>query len=246
MPLPATPALLAAALLLAGEALPAAEPTAPAPAPTTPPVAPSAQPEVNQAQRLVFMNDGMRNVPAGSGLEYRFSRRGKDMKDYQDRVKVTVTRVAEDGGRDLQFDFLSEGFHIDFHPTTGYRGNPVPIQFLERDIKEMAEATEGDAGYFRNRIRKAFTHPDLQPVKIEVDGKPLDGVQVTVRPYADDPNIAKFKSYANKRYEFVFAEQVPGGLWQIRTTVPGDTGEAPVIAPVIEEQLTFEHLTPAG
>lgn len=237
MPTPTIETILSAALLLAGTALAAAEPTAPPP--SAAPSAPTAQPEINQAQQLVFMNDLLRQVPAGGVLEYRFTRRGKDLRDIQDRVKATVTRVAPDGRRDLTFDFLSEGLHLDFHPATDYRGNPVPIQFLERDIKEMAEATEGDIGYFRNRIRNAFSHPDVRPVRILVDGQELEGTRVTVTPYIDDPNIANFKTYANKRYDFLFSEQVPGGLYQIRTAVPADN-DAP---PVIEEQLTFERLT---
>ncbi|HYN77258.1 MAG TPA: hypothetical protein VES73_05645 [Lamprocystis sp. (in: g-proteobacteria)] len=241
MPTPSTTAPLAAALLLAGATLTAVE-EAPSPPPETAPAISEAPPMLNQAQQLVLANDLMGKVPAGSTLEYRFTRRGKDMKDYQDRVKVTVARVAPDGRRDLTFDFLSEGHHLDFHPATDYRGNPVPIHFLERDIKEMAEATEGDIGYFRNRLRKAFAQPQVQPVKITVDGHELDGTQVTVMPYVDDPNIANFKTYANKRYDFLFAEQLPGGLYQIRTTVPADGGDSPVI----EEQLTFDHLAPAG
>jgi hypothetical protein len=235
MPEPRSKASLTAALLLLlGPVAAAAQPEAPQ-------VSQEVSPQVNQAQQLIFMNDLMHNVPTGTVLEYTFTRRGKDLPDYKDRVKVTVSRAAADGTRDLEFDFLSEGHHLDFHPATAYRGNPVPIQFLERDIKEMSEATEGDIGYFRNRIRKAFSHAETHPVKIGLAGKDLDGTQVTLTPYVDDPNIANFKTYANKRYDFLFSEQVPGGLYQIRTEVPGETGGL-----VIEEQLTFDHLTPAG
>jgi hypothetical protein len=243
-----TRTLLGAALLLAGISLAAAQAIRPnVPPPTSEPAsepaaAPEPAPEINQAQQLVFMNDLMRNVPAGSALEYRFTRHGKDLPDYQDRVIVTVTGVADDGRRDLTFDFLSAGHHLDFHPATAYTGNPVPIQFLERDIKEMAEATEGDIGYFRNRLRRAFANPQVQPVKITLGERTLDGIQVTLVPFADDPNISHYQDYANKRYDFLFSEQVPGGLYQIRTLQPAPTGQVPVL----EEQLTFDHTTPGN
>ncbi len=236
-----THGVLAAALLSTALAASAAE-TSSSGTPAAPKVTPEPAPEVNRAQQLVFLNDLMQNVPAGSVVEYRFTRHGRDLKDYQDRATVTVSRVAADGRRDLQFDFLSGGQHLDFHAASDYQGNPTPIHFLERDIKEMAEATEGDIGYFRNRIRKAFTHPDVRPARISLGDKELEAVQITLRPFVDDPNLQHFKEYANKRYDFLFSEQVPGGLFQIRTLVPAESGDTPVL----EEQLTFDHETPAG
>ena len=236
----AIPALLAAALAILGSAALAAD-HAGAPPPVQAP-APDSPPEINQAQRLVFMNDGMRNVPVGSVLEYGFSSGGKDRDSYSDRVTVKVSRVGEDGRRDMQFDFLTGEHHLDFSPATDYRGNPVSIHFLERDISELAKETGGDIAYFRNRVRRAFTHPEVRPVKISLDGKALDGVSVSVTPFVDDPNKERFPAYTNKRYDFLFSEQVPGGLYRIHTTVPGESGQGATI----EEDLTFRFRTPAG
>jgi len=236
MPAPATRTALLAALLLAGAATAAPDGT-PAAAPQTDQ---EPAPRLTQAQQLVFANDLMQKVPAGSVLEYRFTRHGKDLPDYQDRITVTVTCVADDGKRDLQFDFLSGGHHLDFQPATAYRGNPVPIQFLERDIKELAAATEGASGYFRNRLRAAFAQAQSEPVTIPVDGQEVPGVRITLKPFAGDPNSARFKDYADKGYEFLFSEQVPGGLYQISTRVPSAGSDAPLI----EEQLTFDHRNP--
>lgn len=237
MSAPAIPFLLTAALAIPGLAADPAGAPPPAQAP-----APSSPSEVNQAQRLVFMNDGMRNVPVGGVLEYGFSSGGKDRESFADRVLVKVSRVGEDGRRDMEFDFLTGERHLDFHPATAYLGNPVSIHFLERDISELAKETGGDIAYFRNRVRRAFTHPEIRPVKIPLDGKELNGVSVSVTPFVDDPNKERFPAYANKRYDFLFSEQVPGGLYRIRTTVPGTSDQGPVI----EEDLTFRRETPAG
>lgn len=212
---------------------------APPPYAQAPATLPEIDPEINQAQRLVFMNDLMANVTAGSVLEYRFSRRGKGLPDYQDRVLLTVTRVGTDGGRDLQFDFLSGDEHLDFHPVTGYQGNPTPIHFLEHDIKAMSQATGTDINHLRNRIRKAFRHPTTEHTRIEVGGAALDATRITLTPFVDDPATSGLAKQAGKRYAFLFSEQVPGGLYRIEAQVPDETG----VATVLEETLTFDHET---
>jgi hypothetical protein len=199
-------------------------------------------PEINEAQRLVFMNDYLDDIGAGSVLSYGFSHRGRESKGFSDTVKVTVTDVLEGGKHNLSFDFLTGDNHIDFHPAAGYKGNPVAIQFLERDIQEMAKSTDGHAGYFQNRIRKSFVHPEIREVKIPYQGKEVDGVKISVTPFVNDPNIDRFKAYAGKRYEFLFSDQIPGGLYEIHTLVPGQDGGDPLV----EEGLTFRQLTSVG
>jgi hypothetical protein len=152
---------------------------------------------------------------------------------------MTVTEVRPDNPRDLSFEFLSGQRRIDFHDAEGYRGNPVIIQFLERDIRDMSLATGGSTNYFRNRIRKSFKEPQLRTISISVDGQAIEATEVTVTPFAKDPNIDKFERYAPKRYELIFSDQLPGGLYRIRTLVPGDD------RPVMEEQLTFSGVTEA-
>jgi hypothetical protein len=215
----------AAVLILVGSAAAAAD-------------APPA-PGLNEAQRLVFMNDSLRDLSAGSVLIYDFSHKDKETKGFSDRVKLTVTRVLGDGKRDLTFDFLTGNRHVAFHPAAAYKGNPVPIQFLERDVDEMARSVDGRAGYFQSRIRRAFFHPQVRPVKISFQGKEVNGVEVSVAPFVNDPNIERFRAYAHKQYEFLFSDQVPGGLYRIRTVVPGEKDATPVI----EEDLTFSRLT---
>ena len=197
--------------------------------------------QLNQAQQLVFMQDHLWDIPKGSSLNYIFTSETKDVESYSDRVKITVTNVTEDAGRDLEFDFLSGPNHIDFTPAVGYTGNPVIIHFLERDISQMVSETDGTNGYFRNRIRKSFSQPKrVRDIKLSFQGKELDGVEVVVEPFISDPNVAQFQIYAKKRYEFTFSEQVPGGVYRIHTLVPGENG----VGVLIDEELKFHQLTP--
>jgi hypothetical protein len=194
------------------------------------------QPEINEAQRLVFTNDYLQDAAPGTTLVYDFSHRRSDGKDdFSDTVKMTVTASGKDGRHDLSFDFLTGDRQVGFHPASGYKGNPLPIQFLERDVDQMAKATGGRSNYFQNRIRRAFLRPEVRPIKVSFQGKEVEATEVSVTPYRNDPNLDRFRSYANKRYEFTFSEQVPGGLYRIRTRVP----EAKGLAPVAEEEMTF-------
>ncbi len=198
-------------------------------------------PELNRAQQLVFVENHLQNVPKGSNLTYDFNSQTEGVESYSDTVRITVTEVLADDRRNLEFNFLNGSHHIDFSPAMGYSGNPVIIHFLERDISQMARETGGWSGYFRNRIRDAFSRPvSVRDVKIAFQGRDMDGVEVIVEPFASDPNIRNFEAYANKRYEFTFSTQVPGGVYRIHTRVPGEDG----VGVFIDETLTFNQLTP--
>jgi hypothetical protein len=60
---------------------------------------PAEEPQINEAQRLVFMNDLMTGLKTGSVLDYTFSHQDQDTKGFSDAVKVTVTDVLKDGNR---------------------------------------------------------------------------------------------------------------------------------------------------
>lgn len=199
-------------------------------------------PDLNKAQKLVFFKDHLKGVPKGSRLDYGFKSTTKDADSFSDEIKITVTKVVDERKRDLEFNFLTGAHHIDFTPAKSYTGNPVIIHFLERDISQMARDTGGFNGYFRNRIRDAFKQPtEMRAVKIQYHGKELDGTEVVVTPFATDPNITNFQLYAHKRYEFIFSDQVPGGIYRIHTLVPSDDGKSALI----DEEMTFQQITPA-
>lgn len=199
------------------------------------------RPEVNEAQRRAFMNDSLNGVDSGSVITYDFARRGSGAEPIADSVELRVTAVQADGRRDLEFNFLTGPNHVDFHPAKAFKGNPVTIHFLERDIREMIHRTGGNSGYLRNRIRQSFASPEIHPVRIEVDGRTIDATAITLTPFVDDPKAEDLRIFKNKRYELMYSDALPGGLYRIHTLVPDDTGENALI----EETLTFRDLSPA-
>ena len=191
-------------------------------------------PALNQAQTLVFMGNHLHNVATGRILTYRLSRRAVDEDEIIDTVRMKVTGVAADGGRDLDFEFLSGDRHVPFPSAHGYKGNPITIQFLERDVRDMTLAAGGSSSYFRNRVRNAFTDPTIRAIRIRHEGAEVDAVEIVVTPFAKDARAnAELAAYRDKSYRFVFSEHIPGGLYLIHTHVPGNSG------PKLEEELKF-------
>jgi hypothetical protein len=199
-------------------------------------------PKLNQAQKLVFFEDHLKGIPKGSKINYGFRSVTKDAESFTDRIEIKVTDVVAEDKRDLEFNFLTGSHHIDFSPAKAYRGNPVIIHFLERDISKMVRDTGGRNGFFRSRIRNSFKKPaEFRDINFTHNGKPMSGTEIVVTPFITDPDVDKFKLYANKRYQFVFSDQVPGGVYRIHTEVPSDKGDSVLI----DEEMTFQKISPA-
>lgn len=197
-------------------------------------------PELNRAQTLIFMGDHLQQIPAGQTVVYDFTQRIPGQPDKTDEVRMTVTKVNDDSLRDLSFEFLSGPDRLPFPPARSYRGNPVVIQFLERDIRDLSTATGTPVGYFRNRIRKAFSDPQIEQIQVKLNGSELDAVEISITPFKDDPNLAHMPGYPDRLYQFDYSEQVPGHLLGIRARMLDEAG-----AP-LEEELHFNRMTDAA
>ncbi len=196
-------------------------------------------PGLNLAQKLVLMNDYLSDVAAGSVLSYDFTSSGKGIEPISDTVKIKVVAVHEDGRRDLEFEFLTGANRVEFHPARAYKGNPVTIHFLERDIREMSQRAEVNGGFLKNRIRSSFSDPEIQPVTIDFQGRQLPGTSITVTPFVGAPTDKALKTFADKRYSFLFSDQIPGGVYEIHTVVPDANGTDVLI----DEKLTFHDVS---
>ncbi|MEJ2464982.1 MAG: hypothetical protein P8045_04660 [Candidatus Thiodiazotropha sp.] len=196
-------------------------------------------PGLNKAQLLVFFKDHLKGVGKDSLLDYDFKSETKDAESFTDHIEVKVTNVVDESKRDMEFNFLTGSHHINFSPAKGYTGNPVLIHFLERDISLMTKDAGGFSGFYRNRIRDSFKQPsEIKAVKFQLNGKDLEGTEIIVTPFVGDPFAKNFKLYENKRYEFIFSDQVPGGIYRIHTQVPDATNGSVLI----DESMTFREI----
>jgi hypothetical protein len=207
---------------------------------------------VSQAETLLFETDHLARLKAPATLVYAFRKDSNVEPGFRDEVRLDLARV--NGKLSATLHFLSGEHKQDIPALDEVHGNPVLLGFLEHDIAEMKRLTGGSSSYFRKRIRMALAQGaqvTLQPITYQ--GKTLQAQAVRVQPYLNDPMHARFEKYLRKTYTFVLSDQVPGGLYQLRTSLGTPetvrTSVAPAAASsaataVIDETLTLISVTP--
>lgn len=181
--------------------------------------------EFSRAEKLVFTDNHLGNLKPPSGLRYTYVRTAtaKDAA-FEDDVQLNVAAAGQNcctvNGR-----FLSGTRQLAQLPDiVDAKSNPIILYFLENDIREMAKETKrrDGGGYFRNRIRKAMVdEAQVKDTTIDYQGRKLPAQEVSVAPYVNDPARARYERFASKRYVFVLAKGVPGGVYQVSTVLPG-------------------------
>jgi hypothetical protein len=192
--------------------------------------------------REVFEAGLLAQVAKPTLFHYRYEMRGQDIEQpYTSHVDMDVREVAADGGKAVYFDMFDGANRRQFGPMAAREQSPLVIVFLQRDVTQMANLTGGAGGYFQQQIRRAFTEPaDTGPVEVEVDGQKIQATRVVIRPFKDDPNIARFPKFKDKSYEFIVAKEVPGGLYRL-ATIATDPADGHLI---LEESVTFAGVQP--
>lgn len=196
--------------------------------------------EFSAAEKLVFTESHLGNLKPPSGLRYSYVRTttAKDAA-FEDDVLIDVTGAGQ-ACCTVHGRFLSGARQLSQLPEiVDAKSNPVILYFLENDIREMAKETKrrDGGGYFRNRIRKAMVdEAEVKDVTIDFQGRKLPAQEVSVAPYVKDPARARYERLATKRYVFVFAKGVPGGVYQVSTVLPG---ALPADAPVQQDVMTL-------
>jgi len=206
------------------------------------PAARAADPsEYSQAEKLVFVEHHLANLKTPTSLRYSFVKTGSLESGFEDEVRVEVT--PKKGGQSaVKGSFLSRERREPVPEVEEAQSNPAILYFLEHDIRDMERLTKGKSNYFRKRIRLAMVDAaQIRDTTIQYLGRDIAAKEVMLAPYESDPMRSRFEKYAQKRYVFVLAP-VPGGLYQIRTTLPG---ALPSDAPVLEETMTLASAEPS-
>ena len=202
---------------------------------------------ISPAETLLFETDHLARLRAPATLVYAFRRDSNVEPGFSDKVRLDLARV--NGKLSATLQFLSGEHKQDIPALDEAHGNPVLLGFLEHDIAEMKRLTGGSTSYFRKRIRMALAEgAQVTRQPISWQGKTLQGQAVRIQPYLNDPMHARFEKYLHKTYTFVLSDQVPGGLYQLRSSLGKPdtvrTGAAPAASPTIDETLTLSSVTP--
>lgn len=199
---------------------------------------------ISVAEQRVFLDDQLRGVRTPSVLRYAFKRSGVPSDSFEDRVVLRVD-PHKSGKRSADVSYLSGEHRITLPALDDVKANPIILYFLEQDVRDMHRRLGGSENYFRRRIRLALAESaDVTAVTARVDGKPVSAIEVAVRPFVGDPLQDRLGPYVAKRYAFTLSDRVPGGVIELRTSVPAapsatTTDGAP---PSLEDRLSFEGL----
>lgn len=199
--------------------------------------------DFSPAEKAIFMSDQLGPLHPPLTLRYSFRKSGTLEPGFDDSVALTLNPTDKGVCCAVHGEFLS-GPRRTALPDIDYgSANPVTLYFLERDIREMGRITQGSQGYFRKRIRMAaYQGATVAPASFRYQGKTIAGQEITLKPYLDDPNHARFEKFTGKEYHFLLSDAVPGGVYAIRTlTAGGSGGEA-----LLSEELLIDGAEPAA
>ena len=139
---------------------------------------------LSPAQIALFETPHLQNVGQAETLRYQFVRQGPD--GFTDNVALHVRQIHPDGTKDLSFDFLTGERRVPYPELDDFRGNPLLMVLLDRDVLEMKQTLGLSATYFRNHIREAFVdHATDDATSFMLDGQRVPAQVVTVKPFAE-------------------------------------------------------------
>lgn len=174
--------------------------------------------KISVAETLLFETDHLAHIKPPSILVYEFRKVSNTESGFVDKVQLDVT--SSKGKIDASLHFLTGPRNQAIPPLQDAHGNPVLLGFLERDVAEMKRLTGGSADYFRKRIRMVLaTGAEVRAQTILYEGKNVQAQAIRIRPYLNDPMHARFEPYVNKTYVFIVSDQVPGGVYQLSTSL---------------------------
>ena len=190
------------------------------------------------AERLLFMSPQLQNIKPPTQLRYSFARTGSLEPAFAD--SVTVDLSAADDGRccAAKGQFFSGARARPVPELQSADGNPLLLYFLEHDVREMKRLARGSENHFRKQIRMAiYQGAEVRDVALTYQGRPIRGREITLNPFLEDPNRPKYERFARKNYRFTLSDAVPGGIYGIRTSIPGESDGAP---PLLAEELLID------
>jgi hypothetical protein len=205
--------------------------------PLTPDLA-RATDDFSAAEQALFMDNHLGKLRPPLTLHYGYHKFGTLEAAFDDKVDVLLTARPDGRCCAASARFFSGAREIRQPEVEAAEGNPAILYFLERDIHEMQRLTQGQANYFRKRIRMAvYQGASIRNVTVQYRGHAVAAREIGISPYVDDPNRPRFEKLANKQYLFMLSDSVPGGLYGIRTRIDGDSADAP---PLMVEEMILE------
>lgn len=194
----------------------------------------------SDAETKLWLAEHLSNIDRPVRLYYEFVKSGSYEEGFTDAVYLDIIKINDDGTKNAVLDFFTAARKqvVSSENVTNIRGNPVLAIFMQGDVYEMNRLTEGHWRHFQKMIKVALRESaKVEPVTFDFSGKKVNGEKISFSPYLKDPHRRDFEQFAQKSYEFILSEDIPGMLYQIKTVIQNPNGSGN--GPLIEEVLTL-------
>jgi hypothetical protein len=197
----------------------------------------------NDAEIKLWLTDHLANIEKPLSLYYEFVKSGTLEEGFTDSVYLKILELNEDGSKNAMLDFFTAEKKQAVTPdnVTHITGNPVLGIFMQGDVYEMNRLTQGHWRYFHKQIKVSLREDAvIEPTTFSFNGKEYQGEKLFFSPYLKDPHRRDFEKFAEKYYEFIFSDDIPGELYKITTIIPDANKES--AEPLILETLTLKDV----
>jgi len=179
-------------------------------------------PDASPAERLLFTQPHLANVQPPHTLRYAYVQEGGAGGPVRDVMTIELRPDPAGACCSVRGSFGSGPRALRLPEIEQATSNPALLYFLEREVRQMQQQTQGQAAHFRRRIRVTLAErATITPSTIRWRDREAAAQVVHIAPYVDDPFRQRFERIATKEYDFVMCDAVPGGLYQVLTQVPG-------------------------
>lgn len=195
--------------------------------------------EFSRAESRLWLDNHLANIDKPGRLYYKFQKTGSYEQGFDDSIYLDILNINEDGTKDTNLEFFTGNRRQFASPGNleSVTGNPVLGLYMQGDVREMNRLTDGSWRYFQRRIKMAFAKDaEIKDITIDYNGGKVDAEKIVIKPYLNDPHRRQFERFAEKVYEFILSNKIPGSIYQIKTVVPD--AAHPDGEPLIVEKLT--------
>jgi len=199
------------------------------------------------ASALIFSEPYLKTLGHPHTIAYSYSHDTNAPADYgkefTEDVAVHVRKPTREGGfNSVAIALKSEKRSYELGPFENTSGNPVVMMFLEREMSQMRSRVGGTPVYFRNTIRRAFRDAaEIDDLQVDVGGKMVSAKRVTIRPFVDEKQAARFGKFQGKVFETIVTDSVPGGIYAMRSFIPDqDKAGTNLVTNLLQYQTTEE------
>lgn len=190
---------------------------------------------------ILFESKHLELMGKGSEVAYRIQRTVSDPKmlgePFSDDIKIGVNAVDAAGKREVVIKIFSGERARDPRVETDMTGNPILVFFLDRSVANFGLVGGGNRNYLKQQFREALRdRAQVETVKVDYEGKSVDGYRIVVTPYADDKNARRMLGYEGSRFSFVVSAAVPGYFVDMASVFESTNKDAPKF----EERITLQ------